>query len=139
MPDEIAGITIGVTDLETITESATDTMDDEKEIEVISVTTTKSPDTTEMPTQQDEAKQDNEEMKSETESPSTSVDMVNEDAIEQTTSASEETVSQDGEQDNTTDEMEITTQMQEVEAETVPTNNDGEDIDGESAIPGSES
>jgi len=158
MPDEIAGITIGVTDLETITESATDTMDDEKEIEgsgndedtkiifplnedveIISVTTTKSPDTTEMPTQQDEAKQDNEEMKSETESPSTSVDMVNEDAIEQTTSASEETVSQDGEQDNTTDELEITTQMQEVEAETIPTNNDGEDIDGESATPGSES
>merc|ERR1719347_133165 len=139
MPDEIAGITIGVTDLETITESATDNTDDEKEIEgsgneedtkiifplnedveIISVTTTKSPDTTEMPTQQDEAKQDNEEMKSETESPSTSLDMANEDAIEQTTSASEETVSQDGEPDKTTDELEITTQMQEVEAETVP-------------------
>jgi len=148
--EEIDGITIEVTDLETTTESKGDTSDDEKESEerkdidsdedtrivfplnedVEIIPTTKSPeeDFTTMSTKETETK---------TESPFTSVDMVDEETTEFTTTTLDETEGQFAEENDEAileNEFETTTKMQETtspEIKDISKNNEEKDIDNE--------
>merc|ERR1712013_948930 len=148
--EEIDGITIQVTDLETTTESKGETSDEEKESEEMKdidsdedtrivfplnedveiILTTKSPeeDFTTMSTTETETK---------TESPFTSVDMVNEETTEFTTTILDETEGQFAEEEDDAilkNEFETTTKMQETtspEIKDISKNNEEKDIDNE--------
>jgi len=146
--EEIDGITIAVTDLETTTESKGETSDEEKEKEdmkdidkdedtrivfpltedVEIIPTTKS-------TEENLTTENTEEAEPKTESPSTVADMVNEEGTEYTTTTMEETEEKIGEENVETameDEFETTTQMQETtspEFKDISKNNEEKIID----------
>jgi len=148
--EEIDGITMTVTDLETTTESKGETNDEEiendemkdidndedprivfplnEDVEII--LTTKSP-------EENLTTENAEEAEPKTESPSTLADMVNEEATENTTTTLEETEEQVGEENFEAameDEFEETTQMQETtssEFKDISKNNEEKDINNE--------